>query len=220
MTCIAGLLDGGTVYIGADSAGVSHPDLTVRADEKVFVNGEFVMGFTSSFRMGQLLRYSLKVPKPREGVDRFAFMVTDFIEAVRDTLKAGGWATTKDGADRGGKFLVGWRGALYVIDLDYQVGQPADPFAAIGSGESYALGSLHATASSGWSPEQRVLAALAAAERFSSAVRGPFKVLSAPAAPSHACATKPARDLELHELWTRDQPGARIADLKQTSPYS
>ena len=41
MTCIVGLVHGGKVYMGGDSAGVGGYCLTVRADEKVFRNGEF-----------------------------------------------------------------------------------------------------------------------------------------------------------------------------------
>ena len=39
MTCIVGLVHEGVVYIGGDSAGVGGMSLTVRADEKVFQNG-------------------------------------------------------------------------------------------------------------------------------------------------------------------------------------
>lgn len=63
MTCIVGLVDQGNVWIGGDSAGVGGYDLMLRADQKVFRNGDFLMGFTSSFRMGQLLRYKLSPPK-------------------------------------------------------------------------------------------------------------------------------------------------------------
>ena len=71
-------------------AGLS---LVVRADEKVFRNGDFLMGFTTSFRMGQLLRYKLNPPR-RHPDDRVAkYMVVDFIDAVRECLKAGGWAS-------------------------------------------------------------------------------------------------------------------------------
>lgn len=83
MTCIVGMVEGGRVWIGGDSAGVAELELTVRADEKVFTNGPYVFGFTSSFRMGQLLRYKLKPPKPPRFGDLMAFMVNDFIEAVR-----------------------------------------------------------------------------------------------------------------------------------------
>ena len=61
MTCIVGMVDGqGTVYIGADSLAAGGYQKTIRKDAKVFTNGIAVMGYTSSFRMGQLLRYKLK----------------------------------------------------------------------------------------------------------------------------------------------------------------
>ncbi len=54
MTAIVGLVHNATVYIGGDSAGVSGYSMTVRADSKVFTIGPYLMGFTTSFRMGQL----------------------------------------------------------------------------------------------------------------------------------------------------------------------
>ena len=58
MTCIVGILEeNGDIYMGGDSAGASGNTLKIRADEKVFINENYIMGFTSSFRMGQLLRY-------------------------------------------------------------------------------------------------------------------------------------------------------------------
>lgn len=98
MTCIVGLVDKGKVYIGGDSAGVnSFWDLTIRADSKVFINGPFIMGFTSSFRMGQLLRYKLKTPSrfKNDGTQKeiYEYMVTDFVDAVRQCLKDGGYAS-------------------------------------------------------------------------------------------------------------------------------
>ena len=96
MTCIVGLVHEGVVYIGGDSAGVGGMSLTVRADEKVFQNGEFLMGFTTSFRMGQLLRYSLKPPRRHPDDEINQFMVVTFTNAVRECLKAGGWASKKE----------------------------------------------------------------------------------------------------------------------------
>lgn len=174
MTCIAGLVHKGKVYIGGDSAGVYGLGLVVRSDEKVFRRGEFLMGFTSSFRMGQLLRFSLEC-KQQTDKDDYAFMCTKFIDAVRACLKAGGYATMKDGAESGGGFLVGYRGSLYEVCSDYQVGILADGYAAIGCGEAIAQGSLYSTAK--MPPKQRILTALRAAERHSAGVRGPFLVM-------------------------------------------
>jgi ATP-dependent protease HslVU (ClpYQ) peptidase subunit len=180
VTCIAGVVDQGQVFIGGDSAGVGPGwDLTVRADEKVFRNGEFLFGFTTSFRMGQLLHHAFTPPKPREGQDPDGFMVTDFVDAVRTCLKSGGWAMKTNDQESGGTFVVGYRGRLYVIHDDYQVGRPVASYAAVGSGESFALGSLFTTAAHGAvEPERRVRLALAAAEAHSAGVRGPFLVLS------------------------------------------
>lgn len=174
MTCIVGFVEGDSVYIGGDSAGVAGFDLTVRADRKVFRNGPMLFGFTTSFRMGQLLRYALKVPDhdPRTDVDQY--MVTKFIDAVRECLKTHGWASKEKESEQGGTFLVGYRGQLFVIHSDYQVARPMDGFAAVGCGDSIALGALSATAH--LTGVERIETALRAAERHSAGVRSPFTI--------------------------------------------
>jgi ATP-dependent protease HslVU (ClpYQ) peptidase subunit len=175
MTCIVGLVDEGKVYIGGDSAGVNgNWDLTVRADSKVFFTGPFLMGFTSSFRMGQLLRYAFVPPPHQPDVDLYRYMTVDFINAVRDCLKTGGWAKKDGEKESGGVFLVGYRGHLFEIESDYQVGEAHDAYMAVGSGDSVALGALYATQK--LPPLVRVRLALEAAERWNAGVRGPFVI--------------------------------------------
>ena len=174
MTCIVGLVSEGKVYIGGDSAGVGGLSLSRRADKKVFRNGDFLMGFTSSFRMGQLLAYSLRPPKRHPDQDMLSFMVTDFIGAVRQCLKDGGFATKVHEEEIGGTFLVGYQGRLFTIDCDYQVGEQNCNYDAVGCGKDIALGSMFA--SEGVEPHGRVMKALAAAEQFSAGVCGPFTV--------------------------------------------
>jgi hypothetical protein len=177
MTCIVGIAEAGKVYIGGDSAGVAGLDLSVRADAKVFTNGEFAFGFTSSFRMGQLIRYAFKPPKRHADQDVMEYMVTEFIGALRACLKDGGFATTKDGAEYAGAFLVGYQGRLFVVDCDYQVGEAAVGFDAVGCGAQVALGAMHVSA--GKPARDRVTGALQAAEAFSAGVRGPFLTVEA-----------------------------------------
>lgn len=176
MTCIVGLVDNGKVLIGGDSAGVAggRLSLVVRSDRKVFRNGDFVMGFTSSFRMGQLLAFNFNPPKPRVGVDVMAYMVTDFVDAARARMKEGGFAKLKDQVEEGGSFLVGYQGRLFHIEDDFQVGESTHGFDACGCGDLIALGSFFSSA--GKSAEERVNEALKAAESFSAGVRGPFFV--------------------------------------------
>lgn len=177
MTCIVGLVDKGRIYMGADGAGAdSGWSLTCGADEKVFRNGPCLMGFTTSWRMGQVLRFALKVPDhdPRVGVRRY--VATVFADAVRKCLKDAGFQTTKDEVDKGGNFLLGYRGRLFEIQSDYSYAHGLDGYLAVGCGGSIALGSLHST--KGRPAATRVRMALEAAEHFSAGVRRPFMVRS------------------------------------------
>ncbi len=179
MTAIVGLVHEGTVIIGGDSAGVSGYSLTVRADQKVFSTGPYVMGFTSSFRMGQLLRWAFEPPVPdTEQLEKF--MATTFVDAVRETLKAGGWLRKDSDQEEGGVFLVGVAGRLFTVLQDFQVGEAADGYAAVGCGDELAVGALYATAKLSLSPTARLTTALSAAERFSAGVRGPFTLVVTP----------------------------------------
>ena len=119
MTCIVGLVHEGRVWMGADSAGVSGYQLQTRTDAKVFVHDNMVIGFTSSFRMGQLLHYAFTPPPRALGVDLHHYMVVDFIDAVRECLRDGGYARKEDEQEQGGNFLVGYAGQLFVIEHDY-----------------------------------------------------------------------------------------------------
>lgn len=173
MTCIVGLVDKGNVYIGGDSAGVSGLGVSIRADEKVFHNGPFIMGFTSSFRMGQLLRYKFGPSKQLANQDDMSYMVTDFIDSVRKCFGDNGFGSTPDKADNeGGVFLVGYNGALYHIDSDFQVGKPLWQYDSVGCGSEIAKGSMFS--SKGKTPEARIKLALEASSAFSGGVAPPF----------------------------------------------
>ncbi|CAM3463178.1 hypothetical protein G4177_06195 [Corallococcus sp. ZKHCc1 1396] len=177
MTCIAAVAHRGRVVIGGDSAGVGGYELSVRRDPKVFRNGPFVIGFTTSFRMGQLLEHAFTpppVPTRRGALERY--LVVDFVDALRGVLTERGWARKQNGQEEGGTFLVGVSGRLFRIDSDYQVGEARDGFDAVGCGSEAARGALFA--SSGLKPDARVRLALRAAERCNAGVRGPFLVIA------------------------------------------
>lgn len=174
MTCIVGIVDNGKVIIGGDSAGVSGYLTTLRADAKVFRNGSFLIGFTSSFRMGQLLRYTFHPPERPTDMDIFEYMVKMFVESVRECLKNGGYTRKEYEQESGGVFLIGYEGRLFIIDSDFQVSESITEYAAVGSGNEIALGVLYATNKE--TPRSRIEMALKAAEYFISGVRSPFTI--------------------------------------------
>jgi hypothetical protein len=163
--------------MGGDSAGVSHLNVIVRKDPKVFRNGKFLIGYTSSFRMGQLLRYKFTPPPVSKRSDLFQYMCTDFIDAARKVLKKGGYSSVESNVETGGKWLVATQGRLFTIHTDYQVGESVDLYSVVGCGADFALGSL-ATQPVNDPPEKRVMQSLKIATQFSSGVRPPFILLT------------------------------------------
>ncbi len=176
MTVIVGLVDKGNVYMGGDGAGVAGLHISARSDEKVFHNGPFLLGITSSFRMGNILRYRLVAPKQTTEQTDHQYLSTDFIDAIRKTFEVNGFGSFRAGSDTGGTFLVGYNKNLYLIDSDFQVGIPACGYSSVGCGSDLALGSLHSTV--GRNPEERVKMALEAANTFSAGVSPPYTQLS------------------------------------------
>lgn len=176
MTVIVGVEKDGEVWIGGDSAGVSNWTVMPRADSKVFRVGEFLYGIAGSFRGGNVLRYGFTPPARLEGEDTLVYLNTRFVDGLRAALAAAGAKGTENGVDMTDSlsFLLGYRGRLYEIGADFQVGFNGGGYAATGSGWAVALGALHAT--SGLAPEDRVLAALRAAEAHNIGVRGPFTI--------------------------------------------
>lgn len=181
MTCIVALSHNGVVYMGADSYGSNGYTGTHVANPKCFKNGEFLIGCTSSFRLIDILTHNFSVPKVHDdehsNPDRF--MRTVFIDAIRSCLKTHGHITMDSGTERGGNFLVGYRGKVYEVQPDFSVLNVPDYGGSVGSGEVAARGSLWTTKDiKGMKPEMRVLKALEAAEAVTSSVRGPFVQLS------------------------------------------
>lgn len=187
MTCIVAYSHGGRVHIGGDSAGVAGYSLVQRADEKVFANGDYVFGFTTSFRMGQLLRYRFAPPRCHPGDDLTRFMSTDFVDAVRKCLKDYGFANIKEGVERGGRFIVGVGDQIFQIHHDFQVGRSIHPYDACGCGEDLALGALAVLSKDAEKDGDEVVRrALAVAETFSGGVRGPFNLVASAPFPERA----------------------------------
>lgn len=183
MTCIVALKYKGRIFMGSDSAGSDGWQIVTLANPKIYVTGEFMLGFTTSFRMGQLLGHSLNVRQREndEPVDRF--MVTTFVDGVRACLKAGGWAARNNEREEGGTFLVGYQSRIFRVDSDYQVSESSHDFDAVGCGAQIALGSLFSTGENEGLPHWRITTALGAAECFSNGVRGPFFIKESAALP-------------------------------------
>ncbi len=177
-TCIVGYVDKkGNMFIGGDSAGVGGLHIRKRSDVKVFQKENMLIGYTSSFRMGQLLRYKLNIPKQEANRTDYEYMCTSFIDAVRDCLKNNGYLSINNNKEEIGTFLVLYKSKVYRIDNDLQVGMYYENYDSCGCGECYALGAVH-NLDKKLDGKIIVRKALETAEKFSAGVRRPFVIIS------------------------------------------
>lgn len=175
MTCIVGLVENSKVYMGGDSAAVSNSNLQLTDTPKVFKKQELLIGYTWSFRMGQVIQYADTFPKLKEQLDNYTYLVENFVPYLRAEFKDAGWLWTENSRDEGGQFLVGIRGELFEITSEFAVLKMMDGFDAVGSGSYYALGAMRILKhNTDKDPIMKVGLALEAAAYFSTSVSAPF----------------------------------------------
>lgn len=184
MTCIVGIRQGKTVWLGSDSMGstgrtgvpYSHPKVFHSQDSK-----DIVIGYTSSFRMGQLLMYATnlfdELSLSKSGIDH-RYLVTKFIPNLQNLFSAGGYEEVKNGVKDGGFFLLGCKDSLYKVQGDYSIVESIYDYDATGSGEFFALGSLASTEKLDLSPVERIHMALQAASKFEIHVGPPYYIVN------------------------------------------
>jgi hypothetical protein len=192
MSVAVGLVDKGDVWIGADSIAAGDDSMTIRKDPKVWRRDDMLLGFGGSWRMAQILRYSLVPPKRKRSADPHQYLATDFAQAAFDALKAHHYwpgGEPKDGEDPlGGDLLIGYQGRLFQLACDFHVAESLQGYEAIGVGDALALGALHQQElflaeqrrlkrTDGLDARNRVLDALKCAERGCPKVAKPFVVM-------------------------------------------
>jgi ATP-dependent protease HslVU (ClpYQ) peptidase subunit len=169
MSCVVALLHNGKLYMGADGISTNtNGEHRPVVCEKIFWNGQYLLGFTGSIRTGQLLKSEYFDP-PDD--------IIKLPDAIYDHFSRKGVL----GSDEEGmgiqqsNFLIGFKGRLYDILSDFQLNETYGDYNSIGSGSMMALGSFY-TSKRFKTPEKRVLAALKAAAKFSFAVGPPYTI--------------------------------------------
>lgn len=176
MTCIVGVVgDDGRVWLGGDSAATNQAgDRTILKDPKVWVADNIAYGVCGSLKVIDVLAHVFNAPKYRgRGESSRKFLVANLAPAIKSALKKYD-ALTGDG-HMDGELLIALNGALYRVQANFQVIQSLTNYESIGSGASYAIGSLSATVGDS---RDRVIKALDAATRHDAGVFPPYHVVS------------------------------------------
>ena len=185
MTCIVAIKDDDNIYIGGDRQGSSGGFITHRNKPKVFTlnygyqgkqglnkQDAMLIGFTSSFRMGDILRHIFKAPDYQLGIGPEDYMVKFFVPELIKCFKKNEYIQKKDESISGGCFIVCLRGRIFTIEEDFQVGESIENYAAVGSGSEIALGAFYAmqNCNTSSSSEDKVRTALKAASHYNAYV--------------------------------------------------
>lgn len=180
MTCIVGMVRDNSVWIGGDSAGSDDTSICIRRDPKIFKSNGFLIGYSGSFRFGQLVRYKFIPPDRSDQRDVFEYMVSDFSEAIRILAKDHGVSKVEDNVEEitNISLLIGYQGRLFTLEEDFQIGEVINEYYAIGGGTDLALGSMYTTKDLKYTPKKRLQIALEAAAAFSKSVAPPFIILN------------------------------------------
>ena len=68
MTCIVALKNKSGFVMGADSISTDMYHYGTVVNPKIFKKGDFILGFTSSFRFGKIIEHSFTPPKHEKGL--------------------------------------------------------------------------------------------------------------------------------------------------------
>lgn len=191
MTCVVGVEyeENGErkVLLAADAASTNEYTTQVVRGPKVFRVNELLIGFTTSFRMGQLLQYRLAHHLPNrlyQHLDPMEHIIVNVIPAIMDAMDEGRYLKTEDQRAEAGTYLIGFAGRLFEVSDGFGVCEWEDGYGAIGSGYQIALGAMFAVnppdirkASFGEATKM-AYEGLSAAVRFSGSCSRPFSIIA------------------------------------------
>ena len=158
MTCIIAHTNGTSSFIAGDKLGSNGFTKAVQTEPKVFEK-EFIklnedgltrtkevmaLGYTTSFRMGQLLNYNLTLPEQVAGETFSQYLVLKVIPIVRQMFKDEWGARDASQDVGGGQFIILHNHTIYEVQEDFSVLQPKTQITAVGSGTYHAIASMSA----------------------------------------------------------------------------
>lgn len=170
MTCIVGIVDNKTVYMGGDRGASDDSTIISLSQSKVNVNGQWIYGYSGSLGNGQLLDF-IEFPALKRGDDPYRIIKFEIVPQLKALFESHGSIKDDDATD----YLIGVKGRLFELSSeDWGVAEVDE--VAIGSGGAYAIGSLHTTNNYSLSPIDRIHMALDAAITYSPTCQGPIDI--------------------------------------------
>jgi ATP-dependent protease HslVU (ClpYQ) peptidase subunit len=142
MTCIIAKIHDKKVHMIADRMG---SDGFLKENyplvKKIFKNGDFIIGCTTSFRMIQILQHTWEAPKKSLDISDDKYIYKIITESIMAAFKAADFGHKKDAHYQGGNFLMGWKGRLFEVQDDMSILEYQN-FSSVGCGEYHAYAAM------------------------------------------------------------------------------
>ena len=125
------------LYMAGDKCGSDGFTKDLYVKPKIFKRDDLAFGYTSSFRMGQILEYA-KISKDLPNWKEEKNVYTSFVDWAKTAMKDGGYLQEDKGVAKGGNFIFYNGKTLYEVQNDFSILVPEDGLLAVGSGEYHA----------------------------------------------------------------------------------
>lgn len=144
MTCIIATINNGKVHMLGDRLGSNGftKEIYLKND-KVFKVEDFIIGYTTSFRMGQILQYSWQPPKHSKDDSDDEYFYKHVISSLKKTFAANDFGHKDKTEFNGGNFLIGWKGRIFEIQDNLSALEYSN-HASVGSGCYHAVAAMQA----------------------------------------------------------------------------
>lgn len=174
MTCIVGVETDSRAVLAGDSASVGNYHTRKIQNSKVFKyeDSPLAIGYTTSFRMGQILEYHLD-PSEVGGEER-RFVIESLIPNIREVLKDKGFSEVVNNKEEGGMFLLAVRDKIFKVQKDFSVISHSQPYSVVGVGSREAYGAMVAMDEN--DPVKIAKRAITAASEFNTGVELPSTI--------------------------------------------
>ena len=141
MTVIAAYNDGKRHWIASDSMG-SRGDTMYELGSKLIIKGNYIIGFSWSYRVADIIRESKNLPKELSSIKD----LRTIRDVIKETLINDNLIGNNDNAKPEGHpldiILVSPAG-IYTVETDYQIHKVLDNYITCGSGTEVAMGVLY-----------------------------------------------------------------------------
>jgi|SRR6478609_426017 len=176
MTCIVGLVSKDSVFLGGDRAATDGGlGRTIIKEPKVFEKNYVGFGVCGLPKVMDAVQHAIELPPFNDGVDPKAYLVSEVVPTIREGLKKLECTQLHKGQQYfHGAMLIGFQGRLFLMEGNFQLVESSKGFAAVGSGQEPALGSLRSTKGN---PRDRLIDALEVSAENNAGVAPPFDVI-------------------------------------------